>query len=83
MINPLIKLFLHDLSCFDYFQDTGSKGQVFYAKHVTSLVYACAVLLPISYIVGLIFSLKTHRSHIYDTIAAEIEGEDDNGRLTL
>ncbi|KAA0724435.1 hypothetical protein E1301_Tti003703 [Triplophysa tibetana] len=34
-------------------------------SHIEPLVYTVCVLLPVSYIIGLIFTLKTH-SHIYD-----------------
>ncbi|CAE1166109.1 unnamed protein product [Acanthosepion pharaonis] len=36
-----------------------------YDKHILPLVYTCALLLPISYIIGLIFSMKTHFGHVY------------------
>ncbi|XP_064417273.1 cation/H+ exchanger protein 1 isoform X2 [Latimeria chalumnae] len=41
-----------------------NNGTLFYS-HVEPLVYTVSVLLPIAYIIGLVFSLKTH-SHIYD-----------------
>ena len=47
----------------------------FYKSSIEPLVFICMVLLPLAYIVGLIFSLKTHRGHIYDTFTAEV-GED-------
>ncbi|XP_034031398.1 low affinity vacuolar monovalent cation/H(+) antiporter-like [Thalassophryne amazonica] len=36
-----------------------------FQSHVEPLVYSVSVLLPVAYIIGLIFTLKTH-SHIYD-----------------
>ncbi|XP_075781436.1 uncharacterized protein LOC102448560 isoform X2 [Pelodiscus sinensis] len=39
-------------------------GTLFY-KHVQPLVYTVSLLLPAAYIIGLLFTLKTH-SHIYD-----------------
>ncbi|XP_061899075.1 uncharacterized protein LOC133647038 isoform X2 [Entelurus aequoreus] len=41
-----------------------SNGTLFH-NHVEPLVYSVSVLLPVAYIIGLIFTLKTH-SHIYD-----------------
>lgn len=38
------------------------------------LVYTVSVLLPVAYIIGLIFTLKTH-SHIYDIHVEEGQGE--------
>ena len=37
-----------------------------YDKHIRPLVYTCAILLPLAYIIGMIFSLKTHRADIYE-----------------
>ncbi|KAL2102647.1 hypothetical protein ACEWY4_001815 [Coilia grayii] len=42
-------------------------------SHIEPLVYTVSVLLPVAYIIGLIFTLKTH-SHIYD-----IHINEDNG----
>ncbi|GAB1597580.1 low affinity vacuolar monovalent cation/H(+) antiporter-like [Argonauta hians] len=36
-----------------------------YDNHILPLVYTCALLLPISYFIGLIFSMKTHFGHVY------------------
>ncbi|ESO88501.1 hypothetical protein LOTGIDRAFT_165642 [Lottia gigantea] len=44
-----------------------------YEKHIEPLIYACAIVLPISYIVGLIFTLKTHSSHIYDAFNEQLK----------
>ncbi|XP_054631687.1 uncharacterized protein LOC129181056 isoform X2 [Dunckerocampus dactyliophorus] len=41
-----------------------NNGTLFH-NHVEPLVYSVSVLLPVAYIIGLIFTLKTH-SHIYD-----------------
>ncbi|XP_041852116.1 putative cation exchanger C521.04c isoform X2 [Melanotaenia boesemani] len=41
-----------------------SNGTLF-KNHVEPLVYSVSILLPVAYIIGLIFTLKTH-SHIYD-----------------
>ncbi|ELT88185.1 hypothetical protein CAPTEDRAFT_144591 [Capitella teleta] len=42
-----------------------------YPSHTMSLVYGCCLILPVAYVVGLIYSLKTHHKHIYETFAAE------------
>ncbi|KAJ6656398.1 hypothetical protein lerEdw1_003901 [Lerista edwardsae] len=49
-------------SChFDLMENNGT----LYYSHVEPLVYTVSLLLPVAYLVGLIFTLKTH-SHIYD-----------------
>ncbi|XP_056429136.1 uncharacterized protein LOC130368848 [Hyla sarda] len=42
----------------------GRNGTVFY-NEIKPLVYTVSILLPAAYVIGLIFTLKTH-SHIYD-----------------
>ncbi|XP_069621477.1 uncharacterized protein [Ranitomeya imitator] len=42
----------------------GQNGTAFYSD-VTPLVYTVSILLPAAYVIGLLFTLKTH-SHIYD-----------------
>ncbi|XP_053174518.1 uncharacterized protein LOC128358308 [Scomber japonicus] len=46
-----------------------NNGTLFHS-HVEPLVYTVSVLLPVAYIIGLIFTLKTH-SHIYDIHVGE------------
>ncbi|KAM7396548.1 hypothetical protein PAMP_019581 [Pampus punctatissimus] len=46
-----------------------NNGTLFHS-HVEPLVYTVSALLPIAYIIGLIFTLKTH-SHIYDIQVGE------------
>ncbi|KAM9854532.1 uncharacterized protein cax2 [Aulostomus maculatus] len=41
------------------------KNGTLFRDHVEPLVYTVCALLPVAYIIGLIFTLKTH-SHIYD-----------------
>ncbi|XP_062839417.1 uncharacterized protein LOC100559220 isoform X1 [Anolis carolinensis] len=49
-------------SChFDLMENNGT----LYYSHVEPLVYTVSLLLPVAYIIGLVFALKTH-SHIYD-----------------
>ncbi|KNE59427.1 calcium/proton exchanger [Allomyces macrogynus ATCC 38327] len=38
-----------------------------FQEAVLPLSYFCALILPLVYIIGLVFSLKTHRKHIYNT----------------
>jgi Ca2+:H+ antiporter len=53
-----------------------------YQERTRPLVWFCAVLLPIAYIVGLIFTLRTH-AHIYDKHqeeqAADADAEEAHG----
>uniref|UniRef100_A0A3Q1BSA1 Sodium/calcium exchanger membrane region domain-containing protein n=1 Tax=Amphiprion ocellaris TaxID=80972 RepID=A0A3Q1BSA1_AMPOC len=46
-----------------------NNGTLFH-NHVQPLVYTVSALLPVAYIIGLIFTLKTH-SHIYDIHVGE------------
>ncbi|KAJ4937602.1 hypothetical protein JOQ06_002235 [Pogonophryne albipinna] len=46
-----------------------------FRNHVEPLVYTVSALLPVAYIIGLIFTLKTH-SHIYDI---HVGGGQENG----
>ena len=41
------------------------------------VVYTCVIILPLSYIVGLVYSLKTHKAHIYDKFVSDV---DQNGK---
>ncbi|CAD5120369.1 DgyrCDS8942 [Dimorphilus gyrociliatus] len=50
----------------------------FYYDHVAPLVYSCALILPFAYFVGLTYSLKTHRVHVYDTFYAQNEVPENN-----
>ena len=36
------------------------------------LVYCCCVLLPIAYIIGLVYSLKTHKAVVHDAFVADV-----------
>ncbi|XP_058046611.1 uncharacterized protein LOC131202073 isoform X1 [Ahaetulla prasina] len=49
-------------SChFDLMENNGT----LYYSHIEPLVYTVSLMLPAAYIIGLVFTLKTH-SHIYD-----------------
>ncbi|NXM74965.1 VNX1 protein, partial [Serilophus lunatus] len=61
--SPLGRLLCH--SCHFDLMDNST----LYSSHVQPLVYTVSLLLPASYLVGLIFTLKTH-SHIYDLHAS-------------
>ncbi|KAI9152420.1 hypothetical protein H9P43_009211 [Blastocladiella emersonii ATCC 22665] len=41
-----------------------------YLSAVVPLSYICAIILPLVYVIGLVFSLKTHKKHIYHPPAA-------------
>ncbi|VDI11379.1 Ca2+:H+ antiporter, partial [Mytilus galloprovincialis] len=42
-----------------------------YNRHIKPLVYAICLMLPVAYIIGLIFTLKTHTSHLTVDFTAE------------
>uniref|UniRef100_A0A3P9CT60 Cation/H+ exchanger protein 2 n=1 Tax=Maylandia zebra TaxID=106582 RepID=A0A3P9CT60_9CICH len=48
-----------------------SNGTLFH-NHVQPLVYTVCALLPVAYIIGLLFTLKTH-SHIYNIHVGEVQ----------
>ncbi|RUS84219.1 hypothetical protein EGW08_008023 [Elysia chlorotica] len=37
-----------------------------YSSHIVPLLYSCAIILPLSYIIGLLFSMKTHTKEIFE-----------------
>ncbi|KAL6116797.1 uncharacterized protein ACO6RY_14741 [Pungitius sinensis] len=51
--------------CKDCHYDTSQAVPQLVLSHIEPLVYTISVLLPAAYLIGLIFTLKTH-SHIYD-----------------
>ncbi|XP_051545223.1 uncharacterized protein LOC127435646 isoform X3 [Myxocyprinus asiaticus] len=51
--------------CKNCHYDLSENSYSLFHSHIEPLVYTVSVLLPVSYIIGLIFTLKTH-SHIYD-----------------
>ncbi|XP_019898254.1 cation/H+ exchanger protein 1 isoform X2 [Esox lucius] len=57
-------------SCQNCHYDMSGSNEPLYLTHIEPLVYTVAVLLPAAYLIGLIFTLKTH-SHIYDTQASD------------
>ncbi|XP_038607913.1 low affinity vacuolar monovalent cation/H(+) antiporter-like [Tachyglossus aculeatus] len=50
----------------------GNNGTLYYS-HVQPLVYTVSLLLPFAYLIGLLFTLKTH-SHIYDIHVSDLPG---------
>ncbi|XP_063073390.1 cation/H+ exchanger protein 1 [Engraulis encrasicolus] len=61
-------------SCRNCHYDLTENNWSLFHSHIEPLVYTVSVLLPAAYIIGLIFTLKTH-SHIYD-----IHINDDHGQ---
>uniref|UniRef100_A0AAY5F033 Cation/H+ exchanger protein 2 n=1 Tax=Electrophorus electricus TaxID=8005 RepID=A0AAY5F033_ELEEL len=52
-------------TCRNCHYDLSENNYSLFHSHIGPLVYTVSVLLPVSYIIGLLFTLKTH-SHIYD-----------------
>ncbi|KAI4880690.1 hypothetical protein NFI96_018433, partial [Prochilodus magdalenae] len=52
-------------TCKNCHYDLSENNYSLFHSHIEPLVYTVSVLLPVSYIIGLLFTLKTH-SHIYD-----------------
>ncbi|XP_024145663.1 cation/H+ exchanger protein 1 isoform X3 [Oryzias melastigma] len=64
-------------TCKDCHYDTADPHLIL--THIEPLVYTISVLLPASYLIGLIFTLKTH-SHIYDIHISEGHGGHSHGQ---
>ncbi|KAA8580177.1 cation/H+ exchanger protein 1 isoform X1 [Etheostoma spectabile] len=58
--------------------DTSSADPQLILSHIEPLVYTISVLLPSAYLIGLIFTLKTH-SHIYDIHISDVQGGHAHG----
>uniref|UniRef100_A0A3P8Z759 Cation/H+ exchanger protein 2 n=1 Tax=Esox lucius TaxID=8010 RepID=A0A3P8Z759_ESOLU len=56
--------------CHNCHYDLSENNYTLFHNHIEPLVYTVSVLLPFAYIIGLIFTLKTH-SHIYDIHVGE------------
>lgn len=52
-----------------------------YRHHIMPLVYACSLLLPIAYFIGMIFALKTHSANIYQSEVSHDTGQGVEGDL--
>ncbi|XP_077401391.1 cation/H+ exchanger protein 1 [Vanacampus margaritifer] len=70
------------LVCTDCHYDMSKMDPQLITMHVEPLVYIICVLLPAAYLVGLIFTLKTH-SHIYDIHVSEGQGGHAHARYAL
>lgn len=64
--------------CKDCHYDSSQTDPQMILSHIEPLVYTIAVLLPAAYLIGLIFTLKTH-SHIYDIHISDIQGGHAHG----
>ncbi|XP_071087654.1 uncharacterized protein [Haliotis cracherodii] len=53
--------------------------QSLYQQHIEPLVYSCALVLPVAYIVGLVYTLKTHSSHVYGAFEEELKSNNHGG----
>ncbi|XP_062856139.1 uncharacterized protein cax2 [Trichomycterus rosablanca] len=60
-------------TCRNCHYDLSENNYSLFHSHIEPLVYTVSVLLPVSYIIGLLFTLKTH-SHIYDIHVADGSG---------
>ncbi|KAM9823983.1 cation/H+ exchanger protein 1 [Neosynchiropus ocellatus] len=65
--------------CKDCHYDTTHADPHLILSHIEPLVYSISVLLPASYLIGLIFTLKTH-SHIYDIHISDGHGGHAHGQ---
>ncbi|XP_060759700.1 cation/H+ exchanger protein 1 [Neoarius graeffei] len=57
--------------CTDCHYDLSENNRALFVSHVEPLVYTVSVLLPAAYVIGLIFTLKTH-THIYDIHISDV-----------
>ncbi|KAM7367123.1 hypothetical protein PAMP_015047 [Pampus punctatissimus] len=64
--------------CKDCHYDTSQTDPHLILSHIEALVYTISVLLPAAYLIGLIFTLKTH-SHIYDIHISDGQGGHAHG----
>ncbi|KAL0963057.1 hypothetical protein UPYG_G00349150 [Umbra pygmaea] len=62
-------------TCNNCHYEMSGSNQPLFLSHIEPLVYTVAVLLPAAYLIGLIFTLKTH-THIYDIHASDVHGHD-------
>nr|XP_015208023.1 PREDICTED: putative cation exchanger C521.04c isoform X1 [Lepisosteus oculatus] len=58
--------------CMDCRYDLSENNYSLFHSHIEPLVYTVSVLLPAAYLIGLLFTLKTH-SHIYDIHISECQ----------
>ncbi|KAL7370440.1 hypothetical protein ABVT39_000718 [Epinephelus coioides] len=67
--------------CKDCHYDTSQADPQLILSQIEPLVYTISVLLPAAYLIGLIFTLKTH-SHIYDIHIGDGQGGHAHGQYT-
>ncbi|XP_070785233.1 cation/H+ exchanger protein 1 [Enoplosus armatus] len=65
--------------CKDCHYDTSQTDPHLILSKIEALVYTISVLLPAAYLIGLIFTLKTH-SHIYDIHISDGQGGHAHGQ---
>ncbi|XP_028306301.1 cation/H+ exchanger protein 1 isoform X2 [Gouania willdenowi] len=65
--------------CKDCHYDMSQTDPHLILTHIEPLVYTISVLLPAAYLIGLIFTLKTH-AHIYDIHISDGHGGQPHGR---
>ena len=46
-----------------------------YKKHIQPLVYGIGIILPLIYICGVVFTLKTHSSYVYDDFYEQLRDD--------
>ncbi|CAG5121789.1 unnamed protein product [Candidula unifasciata] len=46
-----------------------------YTKHIEPLVYAISLILPIAYLIGLVFTMKTHSAHVFEEFELQLKEE--------
>ncbi|KAG8005627.1 Low affinity vacuolar monovalent cation/H(+) antiporter [Nibea albiflora] len=67
--------------CKDCHYDTTQTDPHLLLSQIEPLVYTISVLLPAAYLIGLVFTLKTH-SHIYDIHISDGQGGHAHGQYT-
>ncbi|KAK2883068.1 hypothetical protein Q8A73_022001 [Channa argus] len=70
------------LTCKGCHYDLSQTDPHLIPSHIQPLVYTVSVLLPAAYVIGLIFTLKTH-SHIYDIQISDEHGGHAHGHHVL
>ncbi|XP_059152367.1 uncharacterized protein LOC131938380 [Physella acuta] len=44
-----------------------------YTKHIEPLVYAISIILPLAYVIGLMFTMKTHSQFVFEEFEKELK----------
>ncbi|GFR88132.1 low affinity vacuolar monovalent cation/H(+) antiporter-like [Elysia marginata] len=54
----------------------GPHGDItLYKKHIKPMVYAISIILPLAYLIGLLFTMKTHSAHVFGEFEQELKQE--------